>query len=116
MKLTKKWHGFTQRFSTRLSWLIPWCELLRIPNLFTVYGDVLAGAALGWLTLGNWETLSIGRVFTATLVSVLLYAYGLIENDWVDAPPRCVPNALFPAVASAVWRQPWRVWAAHQRE
>ncbi|MBQ6473981.1 MAG: UbiA family prenyltransferase [Victivallales bacterium] len=109
MKLTKKWHGFTQGVSTRLAWLAPWCELLRIPNLFTVYGDVLAGAALGWLTLGNWETLSIGRVFAATMASVLLYAYGLIENDWVDAPEdsrmrpeRPIPSGRISSLAAAL--------------
>jgi 4-hydroxybenzoate polyprenyltransferase len=55
-----------------------WLELLRVPNLLTVPGDVLAG----WL-------LAVGSVWHpallwAVLASLGLYAFGLISNDVAD--------------------------------
>jgi len=109
MKEMKNKHSIIERLSARLSWLVPWCELLRIPNLFTVYGDVLAGVALSWVTLGKGAPLVIGRVVAASLASVLLYAYGLIENDWVDAPEdlrarpeRPIPSGRISSLAAAI--------------
>lgn len=67
------------------------CELLRLPNLFTVPGDIL----LGW-TLGGcrgWVPLF------GILSSLLLYACGLLLNDFCDAridarerPSRPIPS------------------------
>ena len=55
-----------------------WLELLRVPNLLTVPGDVLAG----WLMAVG----SIGQhaLWLAIGTSLALYAFGLISNDIAD--------------------------------
>ena len=55
-----------------------WLELLRVPNLLTVPGDVLAG----WLLAvgGVWHP----ALLWAVLASLGLYAFGLISNDVAD--------------------------------
>jgi 4-hydroxybenzoate polyprenyltransferase len=55
-----------------------WLELLRVPNLLTVPGDVLAG----WLLVvgGVWHP----ALLLAVLCSLCLYAFGLISNDIAD--------------------------------
>lgn len=53
-----------------------WAELLRLPALFTVPGDALAGAAaLG--APGRRTLLAIGS-------SLCLYEAGMVLNDWAD--------------------------------
>ncbi|MEU4658747.1 SCO3242 family prenyltransferase [Streptomyces sp. NPDC023723] len=54
-----------------------WAELLRLPALFTVPGDVLAGAAAAGVRPGYRTLLSIGS-------SVCLYEAGMVLNDWAD--------------------------------
>ena len=60
-----------------------WLEILRLPNLFTVIGDPLAGCAL---------TIAIGKAerhpntLLLCLVSLCCYAYGLLTNDLHDLP------------------------------
>ena len=54
-----------------------WLELLRLPNLFTVPGDVL----VGWALVGQR-----GCPVPALCASLCLYAAGLLLNDWRDAP------------------------------
>jgi 4-hydroxybenzoate polyprenyltransferase len=57
-----------------------WLRLVRLPNLLTVPGDVLAGYLLApAATPGNW-----GRLLLAIPAGVLLYAAGLILNDIFD--------------------------------
>jgi 4-hydroxybenzoate polyprenyltransferase len=56
-----------------------WLELIRPPNLFTVPGDVLAGAALAGLSVKRMPALLL-----AVAVSMMLYLSGLILNDYVD--------------------------------
>ncbi len=55
-----------------------WLELLRVPNLLTVPGDVLAG----WLLVvgGVWHP----ALLLAVLASLCLYAFGLLSNDIAD--------------------------------
>lgn len=55
-----------------------WLELVRVPNLLTVPGDVLAG----WLLAvgGVWHP----ALLLAVLASLGLYAFGLISNDIAD--------------------------------
>ena len=67
-----------------------WLELLRLPNLFTVPGDVLVGWALTGLR---------GSPAPAVCASLCLYAAGLFLNDWRDAavdarerPARPIPS------------------------
>ncbi|MFD6996753.1 SCO3242 family prenyltransferase [Streptomyces mirabilis] len=54
-----------------------WAELLRLPALFTVPGDALAGAA----TTGNRPN---PRTLLAIASSLCLYEAGMALNDWAD--------------------------------
>ncbi|MEV6595052.1 SCO3242 family prenyltransferase [Streptomyces acidicola] len=55
-----------------------WAELLRLPALFTVPGDALAGAAAAGAARPNARTLlAIGS-------SLCLYEAGMALNDWAD--------------------------------
>jgi 4-hydroxybenzoate polyprenyltransferase len=56
-----------------------WLELLRLPNLFSVPGDVLAGASLAYLTQNDWPA-----VVSLIFISFFLYAAGLLLNDYFD--------------------------------
>lgn len=66
----------------------PWLQLLRLPNLFTVPGDPIAGFLVAWAGTGinpfhiPWPPL--GPLLCAALVSLLLYAGGLLLNDYCD--------------------------------
>ncbi|MFD0416491.1 UbiA family prenyltransferase [Streptomyces sp. NPDC127108] len=69
-----------------------WAELLRLPALFTVPGDALAGAAATGLRPGRGTFLAIGS-------SLCLYEAGMALNDWadrdedaVDRPHRPIPS------------------------
>jgi hypothetical protein len=54
-----------------------WAELLRLPALFTVPGDALAGAAAVGARPGPRALLAIGS-------SLCLYEAGMALNDWAD--------------------------------
>ncbi|MET8686851.1 SCO3242 family prenyltransferase [Streptomyces sp. NPDC004732] len=54
-----------------------WVELLRVPALFTVPGDALAGAAATGLRPNHRTLLAIGS-------SLCLYEAGMALNDWAD--------------------------------
>lgn len=54
-----------------------WVELLRLPALFTVPGDALAGAATTGLRPNHRTLLAIGS-------SLCLYEAGMALNDWAD--------------------------------
>ncbi|WP_447041399.1 SCO3242 family prenyltransferase [Streptomyces sp. DSM 118878] len=54
-----------------------WAELLRLPALFTVPGDALAGAATTGLTPNR-------RTLLAITSSLCLYEAGMALNDWAD--------------------------------
>ena len=57
-----------------------WLRLLRIPNLLTVPGDILAGFLLAPSALASdW-----GQLFLAIPAGLLLYAAGLCLNDLFD--------------------------------
>lgn len=78
-----------------------WLELLRLPNLFTVPGDVF----VGWALAGCRGHLPIAAV----LVSLALYSAGLIWNDVFDfdtdareRPRRPLPSGRIPR-AQAFW-------------
>jgi 4-hydroxybenzoate polyprenyltransferase len=69
-------------------------KLIRPPNLFTVPGDVLAGAALA-----GFEASRLPQVLMTVAVSLLLYVSGLILNDYADRgrdarerPQRPIPS------------------------
>ncbi len=68
-----------------------WLELLRLPNLFTVPGDVI----VGWCLAGQRGVLP----WWGVLGSLCLYAAGLLMNDVADArvdarerPTRPIPS------------------------
>jgi 4-hydroxybenzoate polyprenyltransferase len=80
-----------------------WLQLLRVPNLLTVPGDVLAG----------WLLTSGGHVQPALLLAVaaslVLYAFGLMSNDIVDfkvdareRPQRPLPSRRISPVTAIV--------------
>ncbi|MFE5140075.1 SCO3242 family prenyltransferase [Streptomyces fagopyri] len=81
--------------------LLAWAELLRLPALFTVPGDALAGAAAGGRP-GPRTLLAVG-------CSLCLYEAGMALNDWadqaedaVDRPRRPLPSGrVRPAAALA---------------
>lgn len=63
--------------------MTPWLRLLRVPNLFTVPGDPLAGYALAVAATGaaSFDALPAALAVGASL---LLYVFGLIDNDLAD--------------------------------
>ncbi|MGY3205288.1 SCO3242 family prenyltransferase [Streptomyces sp. TE5632] len=77
-----------------------WAELLRLPALFTVPGDALAGAAATGARPGPRTLLAIGS-------SLCLYEAGMALNDWADRaedaverPHRPLPSGrIHPAAA-----------------
>ncbi|MEV0204210.1 SCO3242 family prenyltransferase [Streptomyces sp. NPDC050788] len=77
-----------------------WAELLRLPALFTVPGDALAGAAATSAAPGPRTLLAIGS-------SLCLYEAGMALNDWADReedaaerPHRPLPSGrIHPAAA-----------------
>ncbi|MGW3412944.1 UbiA family prenyltransferase [Streptomyces sp. NPDC000888] len=79
-----------------------WAELLRLPALFTVPGDALAGAAAVGARPNSRTLLAIGS-------SLCLYEAGMTLNDWadraedaVDRPHRPLPSGrIHPAAALA---------------
>lgn len=79
-----------------------WAELLRLPALFTVPGDALAGAAAAGARPGVRTLLAVGS-------SVCLYEAGMALNDWADRkedarerPHRAIPSGrIRPAAALA---------------
>jgi 4-hydroxybenzoate polyprenyltransferase len=79
-----------------------WAELLRLPALFTVPGDALAGAAAVSVRPGRHTLLAVG-------CSLCLYEAGMALNDWADRaedaverPHRPIPSGrVSPAAALA---------------
>lgn len=86
-----------------------WLQLIRLPNLFTVPGDPLAGFLLasGALHAGLAEL--DHRAALAALASFCIYAGGLIHNDLVDfaedlrdRPKRPLPSGAVPKLAAQI--------------
>jgi 4-hydroxybenzoate polyprenyltransferase len=69
----------------RASGLWAWLQLLRVPNLLTVPGDAIAGFLLAQ-SAGLPATRPYLRMAMAAVVSLLIYAAGLLWNDWFDLP------------------------------
>ena len=68
-----------------------WLRLFRVQNLVTVPGDVLVGAA----ACGALTTARAPQLALLCAASVLMYMYGLVDNDIVGAPtdPKTRPLA-----------------------
>ncbi len=56
-----------------------WLELVRLPNLFTVPGDILVGAFLAGIAKNE-----LSVIFPVIIISLSLYISGLILNDYAD--------------------------------
>jgi len=89
--------------------LTAWLQLLRVPNLLTVPGDPIAGLVLASLALGSPISRPVLRAALAAAVSLLLYAAGLLWNDWFDLaddrrdrPTRPLPAGLVRPASVAV--------------
>ena len=67
----------TSRRADRPDRALAWAELLRLPALFTVPGDALAGAAAASVRPGP-------RTLLAIASSLCLYEAGMALNDWAD--------------------------------
>ena len=89
-----------------------WLELLRVPNLLTVPGDPLAGfvvaKAAGDVGADLTAPEAVSLALAAT-VSLLLYAAGLLWNDWFDLaedrrerPQRPLPSGRVRPASAAV--------------
>ena len=77
-----------------------WCQLLRLPNLFTVPGDPLAGFLLAWAAGADLVAV---EAIPVVLASLLLYSFGLVHNDIRDLgedrrdrPNRPIPSGRIP--------------------
>ena len=92
----------------RPSKFISWCRLLRVPNLFTVPGDPIVGFVLAGL-IPPHEAMG-GAIWPPVVAALLLYAAGLLANDYIalaedrrDRPARPQPaGQVRPATALAV--------------
>lgn len=60
----------------------PWLRLFRVPNLPTVPGDALAGAAF-MMPVGD---ATLVQAFAAAVGVLFVYMFGLADNDIIDAP------------------------------
>ncbi|WP_252541993.1 UbiA family prenyltransferase, partial [Streptomyces sp. RO-S4] len=69
--------GTTPPTAPRPGHAAAWAELVRLPALFTVPGDTLAGMAAAGRTPGPRALLPVGS-------SLCLYAAGMVLNDWAD--------------------------------
>lgn len=77
-----------------------WLQLVRLPNLPTVFGDPIAGFLLA---AGSTDPDSLLRLFPAVAASLFLYISGLILNDCIDCkensenrPDRPLPSGRIP--------------------
>ena len=82
-----------------------WLRFFRVVNLPTVPGDVLAGAAIASCSspaLADWRVLA-----AASIASVLLYMFGLADNDIVGAATdtdRPIPEGMISMRAARIAR------------
>ena len=101
----------------------PWLRLFRVPNLPTAPGDALVGAAFMMPAGGA----TLPQAFAAGVGVLLLYMYGLADNDLADAAadaenapdrpiprgeisPRAVMVAMLVCLIAASLLPNWIVW------
>jgi 4-hydroxybenzoate polyprenyltransferase len=61
-----------------------WSQLLRLPNLFTVPGDPLAGFSLACAASQGLDCWISFQPYGVSLASLLFYCSGLLQNDYFD--------------------------------
>ena len=59
-----------------------WLQIIRLPNLFTVPGEPLAGAFLASVVSEN--SISLLRLCSLVLAILAVYCFGLMQNDLTD--------------------------------
>lgn len=74
-----------------------WLEIIRPPNLFTIPGDIFAGASFTLIAEDKKY-----KVFLAIIISLLLYIAGLIFNDYCDRKTDSVERPLRPIPSGRV--------------
>jgi len=86
---------------------LAWLRLIRLPNLFTVFGDPLAGAGVASALTG--AEMSLLTMVDICFCSILLYCFGVIQNDWCDLaedrrrrPERPLPSKRIPVLSAAI--------------
>ena len=79
--------------------IIDWLTLIRLPNLFTVPGDIFIGYFLTLPSPKNHYGLSF---FLLLFVSLALYTSGIILNDWFDLDRDKVERSNRPLVSGQV--------------
>lgn len=84
----------------RKSVIIGWLKLVRVPNLFTVPGDVIVGACLAAGEFNNFFSTTTALTIA---VSLCLYISGLILNDWFDIETDRVDRPFRPLVSVTVY-------------
>lgn len=77
-----------------------WLRLLRVPNLFTVPGDSLAGFLLACAAGASGDVRS---AVLAAGASLCLYMVGLITNDWFDLATDRRERPHRPLAAGRIW-------------
>lgn len=71
--------------TARPSKFVSWCRLLRVPNLFTVPGDPIVGFFIARAVASSADDAAWVRLWWPPVVSaLLLYAAGLLANDYFD--------------------------------
>src|SRR5215210_1550844 len=64
-------------------------ELVRLPNLFTAVGDIMAG----YLIVSRGVDISWRHLATLMVASICLYAAGVVLNDYFDRDGDAVERA-----------------------
>lgn len=87
--------------------IMPWLRLLRVQRLFMSIGDPLAGACLA-AVMARTE-LSFWTLLDVCFCSIVITAFGMIQNDWCDIasdrrmhPDRPLPMRQIPVIAAAI--------------
>lgn len=78
-----------------------YCQLIRLPNLFTAAADILAGFFVTHPHMGKTD---LSLLWPLVFSGVVFYAGGVVLNDWVDRevdaherPERPIPSGAVPS-------------------
>ncbi|MCK5834563.1 MAG: UbiA family prenyltransferase, partial [Lentisphaeria bacterium] len=89
-------------------------QLIRLPNLFTIPGDVLIGGFLV-TTLPMYTVKSSLSIFMSALalilISLLLYSFGLVQNDLVGFKEDCELGRKRPLTTGRISKREAQVFA-----